>query len=40
MRRLNHPGIIRLYEVYENENNISVITDYLEGGELFKYLTN
>ncbi|CAD8062812.1 unnamed protein product [Paramecium sonneborni] len=40
MRKIQFPGIIRLYEVYETEHHIQLITDYLEGGELFQYLRN
>ncbi|CAK66027.1 unnamed protein product (macronuclear) [Paramecium tetraurelia] len=40
MRKIQFPGIIRLYEVYETEHHIWLVTDYLEGGELFQYLRN
>ena len=32
---LKHPGIVKLYEVYENELYIHLIMEYLAGGELF-----
>lgn len=38
MRKLNHPNIIRLYEVYENDTYIHLVLEYLEGGELFQRL--
>ena len=35
MRRLNHPFLITLYRVYENEKYIHLILDYVPGGDLF-----
>jgi calcium/calmodulin-dependent protein kinase I len=39
MRLLNHPNIIRLYEVYEGEHHIYFVMEYLKGGELFERVT-
>ena len=33
-----HPNIIHLYEVFENEDYYYIITEYCEGGDLFSYL--
>ena len=35
LRALNHESAIKLYEVYEDRNNIHLIMEYLKGGELF-----
>jgi len=35
LRKLNHPHIIKLYEVYETELYIHLVFEYLRGGELF-----
>jgi serine/threonine-protein kinase SIK3 len=40
MRRLNHPNIIRLYQVMETEAMIYIITEYAANGEIFDYLVN
>lgn len=32
---LDHPHIARLHNVYETEDNISLLTEYCEGGELY-----
>ena len=32
---LDHPHIVSLYEIYQDEANIYLVTEYLEGGELF-----
>ena len=34
MRRLNHRNIMKLEGVYETENSIYVILEYLEGSQL------
>ena len=36
LRELDHPGIIRLLEVYETPEHIHLVLDRLEGGELFE----
>ena len=33
-----HPNIIKLYDVFENEEFIYIIMEYCEGGDLFSYL--
>jgi hypothetical protein len=33
-----HPNILKLYDVFENSSYIYLITEYLEGGDLFTYL--
>lgn len=35
MRILDHPNIIKLYEVYEGQFHIYLVMDLLKGGELF-----
>lgn len=35
MSKLNHPGIVRLIESFENDSNIYMVMEYIEGGELF-----
>ena len=38
LKMLNHPNIIRLYDVYYSELSISLVFEYLKGGELFEYI--
>ncbi len=33
-----HPHIVKLYDVFENSDFIYLITEFLEGGDLFSYL--
>ena len=38
MREIDHPGIIKLYEVYESPYYVHLVMEYLSGGELFKLI--
>lgn len=38
MRRLNHPGIIRLIEVIEDDSAYYIVMEYCGGGELFDFI--
>jgi calcium-dependent protein kinase len=38
MRQLDHPHIIKLYEIYQDTSSIYMITEFLGGGELFDVL--
>lgn len=33
-----HPGVITLYDVYENNTHIYITTEYVKGGDLFDYI--
>ena len=35
MRKINHPNITRLYEIYEGQHHIYLVMELLKGGELF-----
>ena len=38
LRALSHPGIIRLYDVYQTDRRIYIIMECMQGGELFDYV--
>lgn len=38
MKLISHPNIMGLYDVWENKNDLYLILEYIEGGELFDYL--
>jgi len=38
MRKINHPRIVKLHEVYENDTSIFLVMEYLRGGELLQYM--
>ena len=35
---LNHPNIIKIYDIMEDEKNYLVVMEYCEEGELFNYI--
>jgi calcium-dependent protein kinase len=35
LKNLDHPNIVKLYELYQDEKFYYLITEYLTGGELF-----
>lgn len=38
MKLLEHKNIVRLFDVWENSNELYLIMEYVEGGELFHYV--
>jgi calcium-dependent protein kinase len=40
MRRMNHPNIIKMYEVYDIENHLALILEHMDGGNLTKRIQN
>lgn len=38
LKQLDHPNILKLYEVFEEEDFFYVLTEYCEGGEVLKAL--
>ncbi|KAF2155687.1 Pkinase-domain-containing protein [Myriangium duriaei CBS 260.36] len=38
MKLLDHPNIIKLYDVWENHNELYLVMEYVPGGELFHYV--
>jgi serine/threonine protein kinase len=35
MQKLNHPNIVQLVDIYETENSLEILLEYLPGGNLF-----
>ncbi|KAK2462380.1 hypothetical protein APHAL10511_005686 [Amanita phalloides] len=40
MKLMNHPNIMRIYDVFEGEYELFLVLEYVEGGELFDFLVN
>ena len=40
MKLMNHPNIMRLYDVYQTSHSLFLILEYVQGGELFDFLVN
>ncbi|VDM75014.1 unnamed protein product [Strongylus vulgaris] len=38
LKRINHPHIVKLYEIMRTETSIYIVTEYCSGGELFEIL--
>lgn len=38
MRYLSHPGIITVFETFEDKNNIYIVTELVSDGDLFQYI--
>ena len=38
MKKLNHPNIVKIYEIFENDDNYYISMEYVSGGELFNYI--
>jgi len=36
LQTLDHPNIIKLYEYFEDKNNVYLVTEMCKGGELFE----
>ncbi|KAG6335728.1 hypothetical protein ID866_3352 [Astraeus odoratus] len=40
MKLIDHPNILRLYDVWETSSDLYLILEYAEGGELFDHICN
>lgn len=40
MKLIDHPNVLKLYDVWETSSSIYLILEYVQGGELFDYLCN
>ncbi|ERF74729.1 hypothetical protein EPUS_04898 [Endocarpon pusillum Z07020] len=39
MKLIEHPNVINLYDVWENRGELYLVIEYVEGGELFDYVS-
>ncbi len=40
LKRLDHPNIIKIYEIYEDEKRFYLITELCSAGELYDEITD
>ncbi len=40
LKKISHPNIISIYEIFEDSKNYYIMSELLEGGELFEEITN
>lgn len=40
MKLMDHPNVVRIYDVFEGERDLFLVLEYVDGGELFDYLVN
>lgn len=38
MKKVDHPNIVKLLDVYQSSNNMYIVTEFCEGGDLRNYL--
>lgn len=38
LKTLDHPNVIKLYESFEDENDVYLVQEFCDGGELFDYI--
>ena len=38
--RLDHPSIVNIYDIYEDEETITLVLEYMVGGELYNTVGN
>jgi calcium-dependent protein kinase len=40
LREIDHPNIVKIYEYFEDSHRFYIITDHVQGGELFTEIIN
>lgn len=40
MKQLDHPNIVKLYQVMETDTTLYLVMEYASGGEVFDYLVS
>ncbi|KZS89261.1 Pkinase-domain-containing protein [Sistotremastrum niveocremeum HHB9708] len=40
MKLMDHPNVLRLYDIWEGQEDLYLIFEFVEGGELFDYIVN
>ena len=40
LSKLSHPNIMQIYEIFDDNTNIYIVSEYCKGGELFEIISN
>ena len=40
LKALDHPNILKIYEIFEDKSKLYLVTEYCKGGELFDEIVN
>lgn len=40
LKRVDHPSIVKLLEIYKDENRLYLVLEYIPGKELFDYIVD
>lgn len=40
LKRIDHPNVVKLYEVFEDEKRYYLVTEICKGGELFDFIVS
>lgn len=40
LKTLDHPNVVKMFEVYQDKKCVFLVLEYLDGGELFDYITD
>ena len=35
LKSLDHPGIVKIFEYYQDEKNVYIVMEYLQGGSVY-----
>ena len=38
MKKIDHQNVMKIFEYYEDDKNFYLITEFMEGGELFDFI--
>jgi calcium-dependent protein kinase len=40
LMRLDHPNIVNIYDIFEEDGTITLVLEYMPGGELYNMVSN
>jgi calcium-dependent protein kinase len=40
LKKLDHPNILKIFEIYENDENFYIVSELCQGGELYDLINH